>query len=64
MRLILETEKQVADFLCQAALALADQEEGEITVTTLGYISPAGVAFVLRGNYPGCPEFQVSVLKR
>jgi hypothetical protein len=63
MRLLLETEKQVADFLCQAALVLADREEGEITITTLGYITP-GEAFVLRGNSPGSPEFQVTVLKR
>ena len=63
MRLILETEKHVTDFLCQAALALADTEGGDITITTLGYMTP-GEAFVLRGSSPGSPEFQVTVLKR
>ena len=62
---ILETERQVASFLSEAALALADRENEEIVITSFATAGVMSVnqGFVLRAGASASPQFQIIVIR-
>ncbi len=60
---ILETERQIASFLSEAALALADREKEDIAITTFANagVMWANQGFVLRVSSPTNREFQITI---
>ena len=62
---ILETERQVASFLSEAALAFADREEQDISIMTfpVAGVMSANQGFVLRAGPSGSAEFQITVIR-
>lgn len=61
---ILQTERHIGTFLTDAALALADEEDQDITITTFqeAGVMSANAGFVLRVGASG-PEFQITIIR-
>jgi hypothetical protein len=62
---ILETERQVASFLSDAAITLADCDDIDIAVETFqaAGVMSANQGFVMRAGPPGSHEFQITIIR-
>jgi hypothetical protein len=60
-----KTERQIASFLSEAALALANQEKEDISITTFANagVMSANQGFVLRVGSPASREFQITITR-
>lgn len=62
---VLQTERHIGTFLTDAALALAEAEDQDITVTTFrdAGVMSANAGLVLRVGNPGGPEYQITIVR-
>ena len=62
---ILQTERNIREFLSEAALTLADCDDIDIAITTLqaAGVMSANEGMILRAGPPGSPEFQIMIIR-
>jgi hypothetical protein len=62
---ILQTERNIREFLSEAVLTLADCDDVDIAVTTFetAGVTSANEGIVLRAGPPGSPEFQITIVR-